>query len=77
MRQVFVVLGEEMVVQVPINATLGEARDLALLQGGAHGIPGEQWEIRNEKGYLLGSNQPATSVEGGRIFLGLKIGVGA
>ncbi|MFI5298499.1 MAG: DUF2604 domain-containing protein [Polyangiales bacterium] len=75
----FVVNGEDVPVELDLNAPLSEGRRMALDQSRNTGRPAEDWEIRDEAGRLLEPAMTPSSLDllpRALLFLSLRIGAG-
>jgi len=76
---IFIINGEGVPVSCNTDDYIGTARNLALSESHNTGRPPNEWEIRNEKGYLL---DPELTIDdhglknGDKLFLTLQVGVG-
>lgn len=76
---VIVVNGEPTNIEANVHAPLRTVVAHALSQSGNVGQPPENWELRNEAGSLLELDRKIEAfgfVDGTRLFLNLKAGVG-
>lgn len=79
-RLVFVVNGEDVVVNANIHAPLAVAAEHALKESQNFGSRSlDQWEVRDAKGVLLEMNRKVGDLglqDGSRLFLSLRAGAG-
>jgi len=79
MTLLFIINGEDVLVEAEPEETLGAARDQGLKQSRNTGRPPEDWTVRDETGKEI---DPAALIESFgwprkvRLFLSLKIGFG-
>jgi hypothetical protein len=78
-RLIFIVNGEDVPVFVGETERMETGRDKALAKSHNTGRPATEWEIRDERGVMLPSEPKIGSfgfMDGTRLFLTLKVGVG-
>ena len=76
---VFIINGQDFVVEANVNAPLLEAVQRALNESGNTGRPVDEWEVRNTNGVLLDKNRTPKELgleNGTRLFLSLRVGAG-
>jgi hypothetical protein len=73
---VFIINGEDVVVNTVPGAPLEQAQKLALIKSCNHRRPFEDWMIRDERGALLDPEEPQSRWHKARLFLTLKVGGG-
>jgi hypothetical protein len=76
---IFIINGEDVAVDVLFADSLASAKELALQASHNTGRPSAEWEVRNEKGYLLDQTATLTALElqnNERLFVTLQVGHG-
>ncbi len=76
-RVIFIINGEDQLVEAFSNRPIGEAAERALGLSHNTGRPPEEWEIRTEAGTLVPPEcVPPEIIHHPRYFLSLRVGVG-
>ncbi len=78
-RLIFIINGQDYIVEANLNAPLMVAVQQALVESGNQGRPAEEWEVRNVSGVLLDQSktpQELGLVDRTRLFLSLRVGAG-
>ena len=76
---IFIVNGVDVPVEANLNQPLNVARNKALEESNNTGRPVDEWEVHNDEGLALDSDQKVEDLdlkEGDRLFLNLKVGAG-
>lgn len=72
----FIVNGEDVNVFPGDDASMAEARDLALSKSRNLGRDPDLWELRDERGWIVESFMPARAFANDKIFLTLPVAAG-
>jgi hypothetical protein len=76
---IFIINGQDVAVDVNLEAPLSSAVHRALAQSGNTGRPPDEWEVRDTDGILLEQNRTIEDlglISGARVFLSLRVGAG-
>ena len=72
----FIVNGEDVHVNPGADASMGDARDLALARSKNFGRDFDLWELRDERGWIVDAFLPAAMYASEKIFVTLPIAAG-
>ena len=78
-KLVFIINGQDFLIDADDGAPLLEAVQKALAESGNTGRPAEEWEVRDVNGVLLESHRTPKALglhNKARLFLSLKVGAG-
>lgn len=76
---IFIINGQDFLVEANVQAPLMEAVQRALAESGNTGRPPDEWEVRDVGGVLLEKHRTPKELglqSGARLFLSLRVGAG-